>query len=219
MWAKIAAGAAQCRVEAGEQGGRERADKSVEEDAPVEADLFRARKRFGEVVEELDSAAGEHKAEDGAQDGEQQHFTEQLCDDGTPRCAEREADGELALAVGSAGEQQRGDIDAGNEQQEDDGAIEKPERGADVADDDGFERLDVDGEVAIGFGKLRAELVLDGGEIGKGLLLRHAGPQAADDVVPGGGAVLCDRRVGRSGLEEIHIASCRSESWRAGRRR
>ena len=115
---EIAAGAAQCGIEAGEQSSSESADKGVEENAPVEADLFRTGKRFGEVVEELDSASGEHKAEDGAQDGEQQHFTQQLRDDGAARCAEREAEGDLALAVGSAGEQQRGDIDAGDEQQE-----------------------------------------------------------------------------------------------------
>jgi hypothetical protein len=46
-------------------------------------------------------------------------------------------------------------------------------------------------EVAIGFGELRAELALYGGEIGERLLTGHTGPEAADDIEPCGAAVLC----------------------------
>jgi hypothetical protein len=109
---EVAACTAQRRIETREQAGDEGACEGVEEETPVERDLCHPRKRFGEVVEELDGAAGERESEDSAEDGEKQKLTEQLRDDGAARGAEREAERDFALAVGSAGEQQRGDVDA-----------------------------------------------------------------------------------------------------------
>ena len=169
-------------IESAEQSGGEGAREGVEEEAPVEGDLFGAREALAELVEELDRAAGEREAEDGADHGKEQNFAEQLRDDGAARGAEGEAERDFALAVGGTREQQRGDVDAGDEQQEGDGAVEEPEGAADVADDDGLEGLDADVEVAVGLWKLHAELALDGGEIGERLCPGDAGLEAADDA-------------------------------------
>ena len=58
--------------------------------------------------------------------------------------AERRADGDLALAAGGAHQQQVGDVGAGDEQHEADGAGEHEQRLADVADQHLADRIDAE---------------------------------------------------------------------------
>ena len=84
--------------------------------------------------------AGEAEAEDGARAGEDQAFREQLAHDAGAACAESAAHGELLGAGGGAGQQQVGEIDAGDEQNDADRGPENDERTAQLAADVVLER-------------------------------------------------------------------------------
>jgi hypothetical protein len=111
------------------------------------------------------SAGGDGDSGERAEEGEDENFSEQLGDDGAARSSQGEADGDFVLAASGAGEQERGDVGASDEEQERDGAVEHPERTAGVADDGGFEGGAYDDEIGVGVGKLLAEAALHGGEI------------------------------------------------------
>ncbi len=80
-----------------------------------------------------DAAAGprgENHAEGGAGEGEQETLAEQLAHDAGARGAEGGAHGEFLLAGGAAGEQEIGEVGAGDEQHESDGTEQHGETGA-----------------------------------------------------------------------------------------
>jgi hypothetical protein len=149
------------------------------------------------------STGGDGEPEKGAEDSEEENFSEELADDGAARCTEGEADGDFVRAVGGAGKQESGDVGAGDEQEEGDGSVEEPEGVADVGDDGFFEGRALDLEVGVRFGKLFAEAALDSGEVGLSLGKGNARFHAADDGEPGGVATLRVGSIGRAGRPDV----------------
>ena len=115
---KVAAGAAEGGKEPAKQGGGDSAEERVENDGRVEVNFRGAREGVGEEMEGAGGGGGDAEAEEGAEEGEGKDFGEELADDGAARGAEREADGDFVFAIGGAGEEQRGDIGASDEQKQ-----------------------------------------------------------------------------------------------------
>ena len=103
------------------------AEKAAMQDGPGEGcavDVQRTEQgqRDGALVREpLHETDGEHEAEEGSGAGEDEAFGEELADDAAAAGAESAAHGELLGARGGAGEQEVGEIDAGDEQDGADG--------------------------------------------------------------------------------------------------
>ncbi len=128
------------------------------------------------------SDAGVGKAEAGyAGHKRQQHaLDEQLPDDAPPRRANRDADRNLARAVGRARQKQVGHVRAGDEQHERDGAHERPEKNPYLAADDLLgERRHHGGDPLVGVGKLSGQGLGDTGHLAARLFDRHAVGEAA----------------------------------------
>ena len=110
-----------------EDAGDERDDEGEGEDAPVDADggsgfadAWDVAGVDGEKPAHTDVA--EDETEDAAGEGEEDAFGKQLTDDVSAACAERDADGELALASCGADEEEICDVGAGDEEDESDSA-------------------------------------------------------------------------------------------------
>ena len=99
----------------------------------VELHGIAERKHVGAQLDErAQHAPADDEAERAAAERQQRALDQQLPDDGAPSAAERHARGDLARARARAREQQPGDVDAGDEQHEADGAPQHEERLADV---------------------------------------------------------------------------------------
>ena len=136
------AGDAQRRGDAEEQRGQDGEAEGEGEDVQVggggEGGVAADRSRGDEADEETGSPEGEEQAECAADEGEQQGLGEDLADDAGAAGAEGEAGGELALAGGGFGEEEVGEVGAGDEKDEDDYSHEDVQRllidGAEVGD-------------------------------------------------------------------------------------
>ena len=84
-------------------------------DGDVEREWCPGRRRPCAAANGL-ASGGEGDAECAADEREHKAFCQKLADDARAACAEGLADGELAGAGGGAGEQQVGDVGAGDEQ-------------------------------------------------------------------------------------------------------
>ena len=73
-------------------------------------------------AEKMKPAIGEEDAECAADEREKRAFGEQLADDAAAACAERGAEGDFTFAGGGASEDEIGDVDAGNQEDENYGA-------------------------------------------------------------------------------------------------
>ena len=198
-------GSAQCREETADEGGGDRGEQRVGSDPPVERNFLGARQGLGQQMEASGGCCGHQQANRGTEDCEREDLREKLADDGEARCAEREPDGYLMLALCGSRQQEGRDIGAGDEEEQRYGAVEEPERTAGLADDHVLQGLSLDGEVGIGFGELLAEPALDRKEVGSGLAQGDAGFHAADHGEPGFVAALGKRGVRRTDGPHVHI--------------
>src|ERR1700743_1716721 len=125
-------------------------------------DFFGAWKIAGPERDERASCdGGDGEAEKAATDSEDQAFSEALADEAAPAGAEPDAHGESALARDGAGEEQAGDVDAGDEKDEANRREKQPERGADVADNVLLEAARGESDAGVG---IRIELCEIAGE-------------------------------------------------------
>ena len=138
----------------------------------------------------MDGEEGKSDAEDAAGEGEKQDFGEGGLQDVGGGGSEGGADGGFAVAADESGELSVGEIDAGDEEDAEDGGHEKPEAGGGFADEDFLHGLDVGGEgalrgaVELARGNLAGEGVVEGVEVFLGLGDGDAGLEAAEgDVV------------------------------------
>ncbi len=121
--------------EAEEKCGEERDAEGEEQDGQIR------RGSHGDVVvalaEEGDEGAGggegDAESEEAAGEGEEEGFDEALADDACAAGAEGEASGDFALAGGGAGEEEVGEVGAGDEKNENDDSHEDLERVAVLA--------------------------------------------------------------------------------------
>ena len=126
-------------------------------------------------------AHGEQQAEHAAGDGEDERFGEVLADETPAAAAERGADGEIFLACGRAGDEQIGDIEAGDEQDADGGGEQGVERRLEVLDR-GVEQRAADGAaVHGGFGMRELDAALHGVDLADEAGERGARCEARDD--------------------------------------
>ena len=97
----------------------------------------------GELV---DGEEGEGDAEDAAGDGEEEDFGEGALQDAGSGGSEGGADGGFAVAADETGKLRVGEVDAGDEQDAEDGGHEEPEARGGLADEDFLHGLHVGGE-------------------------------------------------------------------------
>ncbi len=79
-------------------------------------------------------AHGEQQAENATGDGEDERFCKVLADEAPATAAECGADGEIFLSSGGTGDEQVGDVEAGDEQDADGGGEQGVERRSEVFD-------------------------------------------------------------------------------------
>jgi hypothetical protein len=141
------------------EGGKDSADEGCAygeedgdgKDGEINGDGLRAGESELSVAgESVNGEEGESDAENAAGDGEEQNFGESGLQDARGGGSEGRADGGFTVASDEAGELRVGEVDAGDEQDAEDGGHEEPEPGGSFADDDFFHRLDVGGEGSVG---------------------------------------------------------------------
>ncbi len=161
------------------------------EDGQVDGDGLRAGdSELGVSGELMYGEEGECDAKDASGDGEEEDFGECALQDAGGGGSEGRADGGFAVATDEAGKLGVGEVDAGDEQDAENGSHEEPETGGGFADDDFFHRLDVGGDRSfrgpfglIGW-DLVGDVVVDGVEVIGGLCDGDAGFQATEcDVI------------------------------------
>ena len=143
----MAAGAR--RPQCGQHAEQERTGTTEERRAgqhdDVQADLVEAWCIRGRDADETGEDRGAGKCTEHATGPNQQRvFDEQLTDQAPPAAADRRADAELVRARRAPVQQQAGQVDAGDEQQQRDGAGEHSQRWRHVPDHAVGERDDVD---------------------------------------------------------------------------
>ncbi len=127
---------------------------------------------------------GQAEADGAADDSEDEAFDQQLPDDPPAGGAEGGAHRDLAPALGRAREQQVGDVGAGDQQHEGDGAKNREERRpAGAADEAGLERLEPQAGHVLGLGLVGGDhLIRDRPQLGAGLRCGRAVAQTAEDA-------------------------------------
>ena len=115
--------------ETGEKAGQRGSGKSEEQDRDVEAQVGLGGQRVGRHGGDKPFQHGiaDAHAECSTGEREQQALGEQLAEDGAAASAERAAHRQFLLAGHAASQQQIGDVDAGDEEHETDGAQQQPE--------------------------------------------------------------------------------------------
>ena len=131
-------------------------------------------------IEPPDENHGEAETDNAADEGQEHALDEQLTNDPPPRRAEGHAHGDLPGAMGRAGQQQVGDVRAGDQQHERDRAHERPEDGFDLRANDAIQkRRDHRRDALVAVLVLLRELRGDVAKLAARLLERHAIGQAA----------------------------------------
>jgi hypothetical protein len=138
----------------------------------------------------VDGDDGEGDAEGSAYEGEDGDFGEGRLQEMGGGGSEGGAYGGFAVSADETGELGVGEVDAGDEEDAEDGGHEEPESGGGAAYDDLLERLDVGGErspggaVQLVGGNLAGDVVGDNVEVFRGLVDGDTGLQVAEgDVV------------------------------------
>ena len=171
--------------EAADGGGEERGNEAEEErgqerhtggeggDARVEADLGEARKvRRAVGAQQIDTPEGDPDGGRAGEGREQQVLGEELAEDPAAAGADGGSDGELALAGAVAGEEEVGDVHAGDQDDEADRAEEDPQHRPDAADDPVLHGHEVQAPALVGVRELGAEA---GGDVVEVALARRRG--------------------------------------------
>ena len=169
--------------EAEEDAGGYRNQECKGEHGAVDADFLEARDVARvHAADDEEAGLGHQQAENAAEDSDQDAFGEELADEAGPAGAEGGADGDFFLASGGAGEQEVGDVGAGDEQHEADRAEQHEHGAADIAYDHFLDADDghAEGAVPLAFD---AHATGDGVDFGLGLLDRDAGLEAGHEVV------------------------------------
>ena len=132
---EIDARGAQRGSETEEHGGEEAGGQAEQQHRGVDADLIEARDlAAAEGREGLGPVPGEHQPGGSTGESQQNAFGEQLTEQAHARSAEGGAQRDLLDAPGGASQHQVGDIGAGDQQNEADGAEQNPERPLHAAD-------------------------------------------------------------------------------------
>ena len=190
---KVAAGLAQGGADFGaghSPGGRKSGEQGTEEDAGGgEEESSRVEMKIAALQQGRGADFGEkHQGEKRDGDsggasgcGQYQAFGEELANEAEARGSEGDADGDFLAAGGGAGEQQIGDVGAGHQQDESDGAQDNHHCGAKAAGDLQSEWAGSQGESTVGLRVLNSEDGSEAVDFVIGFLGRDAGSEAADE--------------------------------------
>ena len=166
------------RSEAEENARRDREHDGEEQDARIDGDRAQARHVFRlQRLNPAHAGGRHHDAEQAADRREEDALGQELLQQPAAARAQRRADRELFLTSEGAREQQVGDVGAGDQQDEADGAEQHQQRTADVADDLLVQRHDAERQAAIGRIDVRKVAPQPGGD-GVHLGLRGGGAGA-----------------------------------------
>jgi hypothetical protein len=135
-----------------------------------------------------------------------------LARDATAACTESHAHGEFAFARNRAGEEQTGDIGAGNQQDQANRGEQKPKRGASVTDI-GTKRLGDKAAIGIGVGELFSEIAAHYSQLGLEIAQSGTRLKPADGghrmSTPG---AEVRRRILTYGCEQVGFISAKPEA-------
>ena len=158
----VGVGGEQRRRDAEDHACQDTEREGEDENARIEMNVVRPGQSGGcQGEEEIESPAREKHAGGATRQPEQDTFGEQLPNEPGAARAERSANGEFAMSRGGAGEEQIGDVGAGNEQDAADGAKQRVEDGAHIAHRIVEDRRHGDAPAFVRVGVLAGEL---GGE-------------------------------------------------------
>src|ERR1700677_3165281 len=143
-----------------------------------------------ELLQELDTGIGEKNSGDAAREREDETFRQELAEQTGASCAQRDADGNFALASGVAREEQAGNICAGNQENQSDRSDQHYECGAHIADKHVLKRVELHAPSIIGDGILRCEASGYGVKFGLRLRNGDAGLEQTDGATEMGAARL-----------------------------
>ncbi len=191
-------------AESEEDAGRDRDGEREDQDAAVDRD----RCRLGEAQrknpdEQVEAPRRERHSQQSSRAREQDALGQQLTEDASAGGAEGDAQGDLAAPRERAGEQQVGDVGAGDQENErhrsEQGQQRRPGRVRQLP----VERQQVHVVPGVGFGKGLLQRRLDRVEVGGGRGGRDPSPEPADDLVGMVVAVGALRRRQREGRPEL----------------
>ena len=121
-------------------------------------------------VEGANAGVRQEQAQPPADEREQGALDQQLPDHPGPAGAERESDGDLARAFGGAGEEQVGDVGAGDEQHEPHSAEQREEHDPDRTTVESLiEGQDLGVDILVRIGILRLQLLRESAQLDLGL--------------------------------------------------
>lgn len=182
---EIDAGGAEGGDEAEEEAAGDRDGGEVGEDGVVDFEkdpVGLADIACGEV-EGVDADGGEAETEEAAEAAKENAFDEELTDKLEAGGADGGTDGDVAGAGDGAGEHHVGDVGAGDEQHEEDGAEHHQENRANLVAVVGLvKRANERGEILVGDGEFGGEAAGDDGEVGAGLLEGDARAEKAEEL-------------------------------------
>ncbi len=210
------------RVERGDEAeqdaGGDRHQQREAERGPVHPNLVQARNvHRGPRGESRGEPHGEQRPADPARQGEQDALGQELAHHPAAACTQRGANRGLAAARRRLRELEIGDVGAGNEQEEPDGAQQHEERPPRRADEELVQRRHPRAHDAVRRRVLLLEPPDDGLELRIRLLDRHARTKARDgpDEVRAPEERLLARRRGEGGgLPHVHFLVRKGEPLR-----
>src|SRR5262249_13862913 len=119
---QIASGSANCRQKPAHKGGENRAHKRVEDEPPIERDLLDTRKVFGQRAKNSGSRPSEQQSQPCTGKRENEDLRKKMSYDRRAGGTQRKSDRNFLLTGSGSGQQQRGNVDAGDQQQQRNGA-------------------------------------------------------------------------------------------------
>ncbi len=181
----VGAHAGQSRRDAAEQAGERDHSEGGKEHGPADGDVIEARQRAGQV--DRGGAHQGHREEStccAADGAEQEALGQQLPHYDAPGCAEGETKPEFVGAASGAYKKQVGEVHAGDQEDEGDGAHQHVQQGTGVADGFVFQGPEIAVHVEVGdAGIAGLDDSHDSIDIDLGLGSVDAGFQAGDEAV------------------------------------
>ncbi len=155
------------------------------EDGRVDADLVGSRDVGGERGEQgLQAEVGQADPGERAQHREENALRQELAQQAPPRRAQGEADRDLPLPVGGPGQQEVGDVGAGDQEDEGDRPEQQHQRRPQLAHDRVEERLEGHALLRVRVRVALGEALREGLHLGAGAGDVHSRLQPADHVDP-----------------------------------
>src|ERR1700691_1547293 len=187
---KCMRGGTQSGRQSEEQAARKRRGDCEQQRMPIQVNLFSARQTTGPEDDERPNPDGcQQDAEHTSEQAQYSALGQTLADQSAAACSQRYAHGEFTLARNCAGQQQAGDIRAGDQQHEADRPEEQPERGPDISNQVLAKRLDLEDTAGIRLRILLSQVTADNRQLGLSSGQRDSRLEAGHNVNEGRRAI------------------------------